>query len=211
MRIMKFQDRARELERLDAVVDSAEGGLAIVYGRRRIGKTRLLLEWVRKRGGLYTVADQSSADLQRRYFADAAATVLPGFSDVEYPDWSALFSRLASDAKAARWRGPIVLDELPYLVQQDSALPSVLQRWIDHDARQARLGVAIAGSSQRMMQGLVLSPSAPLYGRARVVLEIGPIQPRYLRNALGLTRPRQLIEAYACWGGVRIVSVDSLV
>jgi hypothetical protein len=173
-----------------------------VYGRRRIGKTRLLLEWVKRSGGLYTVADQSAAEVQRRYFSEAVATILPGFADVRYPDWSAQLARLAADARALGWRGPIIFDEFPYLVQQTPELPSLLQRWIDHDARDAGLAVAVAGSSQRMMQGLVLSPTAPLYGRGSEILELGPLAPAHLREALALDRPVPLVEAYACWGGV---------
>jgi AAA+ ATPase superfamily predicted ATPase len=148
------------------------------------------------------VADQSSAEVQRQYLAEAVGTLLPGFADVRYPDWSALLMRLAADAKAMTWHGPIVFDELPYLVQQDSSLPSLLQRWIDHDAKRAGLSVVVAGSSQRMMQGLVLSPEAPLFGRAREILELGPLSPRFLRDALGLKGTIPLLEAYAAWGGV---------
>src|SRR5688572_4454872 len=97
---MKFLDRERETERLDRLV-ARGGGFAAVYGRRRIGKTRLLVEWVRRHGGVYTVADQSAPEVQRRYLAQALATRLPGFADVGYPDWRALLARLARDAAAA--------------------------------------------------------------------------------------------------------------
>src|SRR6202035_720700 len=146
-------------------------------------KTRLLLEWSRRHGGLYTVADQSAAEIQRRYFAEAVAERLPGFAEVEYRDWRTLLQRLAREAQAAGWRGPVIFDELLYLVAASAGLPSMLQRWIDHEARGARLVVAVAGPSQRMMQGLVLQPDAPLFGRAREVLDLGPIDAAYLREA----------------------------
>ncbi len=111
--IMLFLNRQLELDRLDRLMAAREGGLAVVYGRRRIGKTRLLVEWVARHGGLYAVADQSTPELQRRYFAQSVAQRLPGFADVEYPDWWSLLLRLARDAGAAQWRGPVVFDELP--------------------------------------------------------------------------------------------------
>jgi uncharacterized protein len=200
--MMRFVDRSEELARLDRLVESGEGGLAVVYGRRRIGKTRLLLEWSRKHGGLYAVADQSAAGVQRRYVAEAVAQRLPGFADVDYRDWASLLVRLAREARTARLRGPLIFDELPYLVLSSPELPSVLQRWIDHEARDARLAVAVAGSSQRMMQGFALASDAPLYGRAREVLEISPIDPRYLPDALGPATGIELVESYAAWGGV---------
>jgi AAA+ ATPase superfamily predicted ATPase len=200
--IMIFLNRADELSRLDQLDERGTGGLAVVYGRRRIGKTRLLLEWSSKHDGLYTVADLSSADIQRRYFAEAVAQRLPGFADVDYGDWRSLLSRLARDAASARWTGPVIFDELPYLVLASPELPSILQRFVDHEARAAHLVIVLAGSSQRMMQGLVLDRSAPLFGRASVLLEIGPLDPRLLPDALGCGLGGGLVEAYAAWGGV---------
>lgn len=199
---MRFLDRTDELARLRQVTGRGEGGLVVVYGRRRIGKTRLLLEWSNQVDGLYTVADQSAGEIQRHYFAEAVATRLPGFADVAYRDWSALLERLARDADPRGWRGPVIFDELPYLVTSAPELPSILQRWLDHDARQARLVIALAGSSQRMMQGLVLAADAALYGRARELLDLGPIEPRYLAEAFGERDPAELVELYTAWGGV---------
>jgi uncharacterized protein len=173
-----------------------------VWGRRRIGKTRLLLEWSERAGGVYTVADQSASHLQRAYFARAIAQALPGFADVAYPDWERLLSRLAADAITAGFTGPIVIDELPYLVAGSPELPSVLQRWVDHDARRAKLRVALAGSSQRMMQGLVLSEAAPLYGRARVTLDLAALSPDHLSDAFGRLSPAAVVEHWAAFGGV---------
>src|SRR5690349_19118855 len=141
---MSFWNRTQELAALGAL--DAGGGLAVVWGRRRIGKTRLLVEWSERAGGVYTVADQSAPHLQRAYFARSISQALPGFADVTYPDWERLLSRLAADAVSAAFTGPIVIDELPYLVAASPELPSILQRWIDHDAKRAKLRVALAGS-----------------------------------------------------------------
>ena len=197
---MLFLNRKAELAALAGL--TREGGLAVVWGRRRIGKTRLLLEWCDRERGVYTVADQSGPDTQRAYFARAIAAVLPGFADVTYPDWERLLSRLAADASAKGFHGPVVVDELPYLVVATPALPSVLQRWIDHDAKRAGLRVAIAGSSQRMMQGLALASDAPLYGRAQVLLDLQPMAPKHLTAALGHVTGVALVEHWTAWGGV---------
>lgn len=200
--IMRFVDRSEEMARLDQLMTTRGGGLGVIYGRRRLGKTRLLLEWAAKHGGLYTVADQSSSDVQRRYFAQAVSARLPGFADVEYRDWRSLLSRLTREARLARWRGPLIFDELPYLVLSSPELPSVLQQWNDHEAREARLVVVVAGSSQRMMQGVVLSSEAPLYGRAAQILEVRPLDPQHLKAAFGRQSSKTLVENYAAWGGV---------
>ena len=83
---MKFINRKKEMARLDNVAKLPDGGVAVVWGRRRVGKTRLLLEWAHKHKGVYYTADESASPLQRKYFSMALEQVLPGFGSVDYPD-----------------------------------------------------------------------------------------------------------------------------
>jgi uncharacterized protein len=129
----------------------------------------------------------------------ALAAKLRGLDGVTFADWRALLNGVAERASEANWTGPLVLDEIPYLVLQAPELPSVLQHFIDHEAKRARLTIAIAGSSQRMMQGLVMNANAPLFGRARELLTMAPLPPAYLRDAFG---PQALLEAWTAWGGI---------
>ena len=191
---MDYVDRKDELERLDSPVKKKQGGLIVIWGRRRIGKTRLLLEWSAQHNGIYTVADQSGPPLQRKYVTESIAGHFKGFDEVVYPDWRALLQRITTEAERASWRGPLIFDEFPYLVAANKTLPSVFQNWVDHEVKKANLLVAIAGSSQRMMQGLI--------GRASVAMEIGPLFPGYIKEALGLGSDSRAIESYAVWGGV---------
>ncbi len=199
---MKFVNRNKELSRLEKLFRSRAAGLAVIWGRRRVGKTRLLLEWTEKNRGVYFVADESSPSIQRKFLALAIEQALPGFSEAEYPDWQSLFLRLARDALQVKWRGPIVIDELPYLISGSPELSSILQKFIDHEAKKANLVVVLCGSSQRMMQGAVLDESAPLYGRADELIKLYPIAIGYMKQALKLKTPRSIVESYAIWGGI---------
>jgi hypothetical protein len=199
---MRWLDREPELARLARLGRRRDGGLAVIWGRRRVGKTRLLLEWVRASSGIYFVADETAAAVQRRRLAEAVEPHLPGFAAVEYPDWGSLLARLARDAGNAGVRGPIVIDELPYLVAMEPDLPATLQRFIDHDARRARIVLALAGSSQRMMQGLILDRSAPLFGRATEAFEVKPLSPVWLETAHGLRRAVDVVQSWSLWGGL---------
>lgn len=199
---MEFINRLQEMGRLNRLTSSPEAQMAVIWGRRRMGKTRLLLEWAKKHKGVYYTADESSPEVQRRYFALAIEQTLPGFADVEYSDWTSLFMRLAREAVHLKWRGPLIIDEFPYLISASPELPSVLQRFIDHDAKQARLIIALCGSSQRMMQGAILDASAPLFGRASEIIKLGPISPGYMGEALNLKNPKEIIEFYSIWGGI---------
>lgn len=141
------------MKRLEVLFSRSPGGLAVVWGRRRVGKTRLLLEWSSKHEGLYTVADQSAPSVQREFLAESVSKRFPGFAAVTYPDWRSLLERLSSESAQSKWTGPIIFDEFPHLVSADRSLSSIFQNWVDHEAATAGLIVAIAGSSQRMMQG----------------------------------------------------------
>lgn len=199
---MRFINRTEELDRLNQVVALNKSSFVVIYGRRRIGKTRILLEWVQQNNGLYWVADESSSSVQRLYFSQSLNEIIPGFSDVVYPDWRSLFDRLARDAKSHDWRGPLVIDELPYLTQAAPEFPSVLQRFVDHGAKAANFVIAVSGSSQRMMQDAVLSGTAPLYGRANEILKLEPMNLKYLAQALSITDPIEAVEAFSILGGI---------
>ena len=199
---MRFVNRKKEMSRLERLIHSSEAGLAVIWGRRRTGKTRLLLEWVNKNKGVYYVADESASSVQRKYFALAIEQAIPGFSAVEYPDWTALLTRLARDAQSNNWRGPLVVDELPYLIASSPELPSILQKFIDQEAKKAKLIIALCGSSQRMMQGAILNASAPLYGRAQEVIKLGPISIGYMKDVLNFKNFKEIVESYAIWGGI---------
>jgi len=190
------------MRRLMQTADSNGAGFVVIWGRRRLGKSRLLTEWCERTAGLYWVADESAAAIQRQYFAEALAAIFPGFAEVAYPDWRVLLDRLSREARQADWHGPLVMDEFPYLAASAEDLPSIVQRWVDEEKRAGGILLAVAGSSQRMMQAHVLDASAPLYGRADQIIKLQPLLPGYIGDAVGMDSARSLLDFYTCWGGV---------
>ena len=190
-----FYDRDDEARRLDRFIRAGSGGLAVIYGRRRCGKSTLL-QRVLRGPHVYFQADQRETPLQLAALASAIGEHVRGFEKAEYRTWDALISSLVARVDG---RLIICLDEFPYLVQSDPALPSVLQRFIDQT--KTRIGWILCGSSQRMMHGLVLDKRAPLYGRAREILKIEPLAPGWLMKALR-TDAMQAVNAYSIWGGI---------
>ena len=195
---LPFLNRANELQRLERAFAGPDGAFCCLYGRRRCGKSRLLHEVLAKHTGVYYVGDRREASLQRAALARAIAQLLPGFADVTYSDWEPLLDRWwrsASDGAA------LVLDEFPAMVEASTELPSLLQKMVDGYG-QRPVHLLIAGSSQRLMQGLVLDQSEPLFGRAREILKIEPLDIAWLPDALGITQAPDVLDAYAAWGGV---------
>lgn len=195
---LPFLDRKDELARLKALLGRADGRLAVLYGRRRCGKSRLVQEALRGRPSVYYVGDDRDASLQRSALAAEIARLLPGFGDVRYPDWEALLARFWREAPR---RAVLALDEFPSLVQSDGALPSLLQKLVDRGGP-ASPHLILAGSSQRLMQGLVLDRTAPLFGRAREILKVAPLGAGWIGSGLRTLDEVRAVEAFALWGGV---------
>ena len=124
------------------------------------------------------------------------AQLFPDFDKSSYPDWESVFR--AVNYRADR-RFTLCLDEFPYLVEQSSELPSVLQKLVDEG--QLKYNLVLCGSSQNMMYGLVLDSAAPLYGRADEIMRLAPIRLPYIQEALNLDAVNA-VEEYAVWGGV---------
>jgi len=157
-----------------------------------------LRETVADRKAAYYVGDERTESLQRQALASAMAEVLPDFDRVTYPDWGVLLERWWKESP----RGAVLaLDEFPSLVAAVPALPSLLQKRLDLAEGEGK-HLVICGSSQRMMPGLVLHSSSPLFGRCREVLKIDPLPPRVVGEAFGLKSSIEALETWATWGGV---------
>lgn len=195
---LPFLDRMEELARLRALFARRDRAVAVLYGRRRCGKSRLLLEALPARRAVYYVGDDREGPLQRAALATEIGRLLPGFDRVTYPDWDALLGRVWEQAPAGT---VLAMDEFPALVSVALEVPSLLQKSID---RRGAGGphIVLSGSSRRMMQGLVLDRAAPLYGRATEILKIAPLLCGWIAKALHPRDDRSAVEAYAIWGGV---------
>lgn len=191
---IRFLNREKEIVRLSKVLNSKGPAFVVVYGRRRIGKSTLLQKIIRDKD-IYYCADQRNSSLQIVSLAEEISRIIPGFADVEYPSWQALLSSINSRVPH---KVTLVLDEFPYLVQMSPELPSILQKVIDD---KSKMTIVICGSSQRMMQGLVLDSSAPLYGRAEEIVKLHPLDIGWIQRALEISSIKS-IEAYSIWGGV---------
>lgn len=163
--------------------------MALVYGRRRVGKTYLLqhffgvdpLDPESGKRHCYSLAEQTTAIAQRAALAAQVLEALPdsGVSEAELAvSWNAILRHVSSHClspsgqnkggrnKEEQGEQPfgLILDEFPYLVAQSPELPSVLQAWWDREGIGARLLVVLCGSQLSAMEALG-AESAPLFGR----------------------------------------------
>jgi AAA+ ATPase superfamily predicted ATPase len=163
---MKFINRASELKSLDKW--GGADSFIVVYGRRRVGKTRLLTHWMASNKGGYSQAIDGTPLLQlEQVMFDLSVTLN---TNLKPTTWTQFFEIIEKTPGFVR----ICLDEFPYLVESYPSLPSIFQKWWDH-RKKKNISFIVSGSSQKMMHSLFLNESAPLFGRAKRIIQVSPM------------------------------------
>ncbi len=200
----RFIDRLSQQHTLDSAWRSGKPELVVVHGRRRVGKSELLVRFAHGKPIAYYVAAQQ---LERDQLADlgrALGALSAGFRRSRPPrlafrDWDELLATI-SDAGQRRRVG-VVLDEFPYLVAANPALPSLIQRWWDADGSRADVMLILAGSQQAMMQRLVSAEGA-LYGRPTRRIHLQPFDYFHAAQFARGWSAEDRIRLYAIAGGI---------
>jgi len=202
-----FVGRKREMALLENLWQSPQAAFLVLYGRRRVGKTRLLWEWMQNHPEdvLYWAAEPSSESDQRRAFSQA----LYGFfhrggaeAAVYYPTWRAAFNAFADFADRRGKRVALVIDEFTYLLEHGPRVAGALQHAWDQRLSRSNVMLAISGSHLGMVVRDVLSPQAPLYGRATAALRLLPLPYPATREAFPRYSAEARVALYAVVGGV---------
>lgn len=199
-------DRQHEWAALDAFVNSERAGasLGLVYGRRRQGKTYLLEALVEAAGGFYWSALRQSGAQNRERLAAHYQVHVGARAGVRLSGWEEAFSALLALGEGAAAPVPVVIDELPYLLDSDPAIPSILQALLrprGPAARRWRSRLVLCGSALSTMGGL-LAGTAPLRGRAEMEMMVHPFGYREAAAFWGVAdQPDLAVRLHALVGG----------
>ena len=194
---MTFYNRTDELESLQAAYESPGHALFVVYGRRRVGKTALLKEFCADKPYLYSLAAQEAESRQREKFVEQIAT----HYDERVPqidNWDDAFEYLGE--KLAADPCVVVIDEFPYLVEENDSLPSYVQAFVDEQLQETDAMVVLCGSSVSTMESEVLGHESPLYGRRTGQLDLQPFSFEQARAVIDYSI-ETAIQSYAVTGG----------
>lgn len=168
-----FIGREKELRCLEEQYASNKFEMSIIYGRRRIGKTRLIKEFIKDKKAIYFLATNSSEKLNLQLFSEYLFEVLsPELTAAQFPDFHSAFKYLGEQAKKERI--VLVIDEYPYLAESVKGISSILQRVIDEYFVNTQLFIILCGSSMSFMEKQVLGQKSPLYGRRTSQMKIYP-------------------------------------
>ena len=191
----QFVNRDDELDLLYSRFGRDEADLIVIYGRRRLGKSALVREAISDRDdAVYWQATEETSEAQLANFVDGASETFPLLEDIQR-DWEALLRALG------RENAVVVLDEFPYLVESDDALPSKVQRVWDLHLEDTEMTLVLVGSSISIMEEKVLSGGSPLYGRRTATIDLPPLTIEDAQAFYPAEDPDGIVQSWSVFGG----------
>jgi len=200
--IQLFVNREKELTFLEERYKTKEAELIIIYGRRRVGKTELTLQFSKNKPHIYFLADQRPEKNLIQELKKQMSLYLQNesFEKLALQDWIELFNEFT------KWNKNkptiIIIDEFPILIETNRAIPSIFQKIWDQNLKNTPTTLILLGSSVTMMETEVLNYKSPLYGRRTAQWKLEPLKIHHLKQFFPNYNLETLIHVYACLGGV---------
>lgn len=197
---MNFLGREKEILVLEKEY-ARDGGFIVIYGRRRIGKTTLIKQFIKSKTAFYFLATKEVESQSMKRFAGVIARTTGNsvLQKAAFSDWLDLFQAVA-DYKPNE-KKVLVIDEFPYLVKVNDSFPSILQNAWDEILKDSNVMLILCGSLISMMKKHALSYESPLYGRRTAQMRIAPLPFTTVYENQKLSF-EEAAEQYSITGGV---------
>ena len=186
--ILKFVDREEELKALKSLQTAA-----IIYGRRRVGKTALIKEFIKDRKAFYFLCQKNKIEAEFERFLNKFNRAFSRY--IEAKNFEEFFESIKKEEMI------IVLDEFSYWVEKNPGIPSLFQYIIDEILREGKIKIIFCGSLISTMESQ-LSYKNPLYGRIKLKIKLEPLKFKFLKEFLPKYSLEDLIKVYSCVGGI---------
>ncbi len=174
-----FIGRRKELETLNNQYNERSYGCIILYGRRRVGKTALINEFCKDKPAILFSAVKGSESDNLRELSRVISEYQYGLDEDISLSLSDFRSALVAVSRLAKGKHLVFcIDELPYLAISIQSALSVLQHFLDYEAKESGLFVILSGSSMSFMEDGVLSEKSPIYGRRTGQIKLEPFDYR---------------------------------
>ncbi len=190
-----FLDRGDELKSLQETWENDNFSFIVIYGRRRIGKTELIKEFLRKKPHIYFLAPQDTEEMQRKKLLEVISN---HFNEVK-PDlsnWDEVTDYLKDKLESKKVI--LTIDEFPYLAETNKSILSYFQNLLDTVESDSTL--IICGSSVSFMESEVMGYKSPLYGRRSGQINLQPFNFQTSLNAINYPF-QEAIRSYSITGG----------
>ncbi len=195
-----FVGRRKELDKLNELYHSPNYEGIIIYGRRRVGKTFLIREWMFDKNGIYFALEQQNSQLLLKKFSELVLSWKPSPYISEFQDFRQAILYVAQEARDESCI--LVFDEIQYLAVQDKVFLSMLQHLIDHELVETKLKLVLCGSYISFMENEILGEKSPLFGRRTGSFKLEPLRYKEAFELLGCKDDLQGFGAWAVLGGM---------
>lgn len=196
----EFKDRKVEIKELHETLEKKGFAFEIIYGRRRIGKTELILQATKnKRRVYYLAAGENNLERFYNVCVDYDRTIGKLKADYEV-----LFDHLKDNAEV------IIIDEFQNMIKENPEFLNLFQAIIDLKLKNSNLKLFILGSSVSMITSKVLNYQSPVYGRKTASLKLKNISFLDLKEFFPRANIEELIRIYSFADGIPfyLVKID---
>ncbi|GHU48991.1 ATPase AAA [Clostridia bacterium] len=197
-----FIGRESELQTLEKLYAEDKFQFPVFYGRRRVGKTSLITEFLKGKRNIYYVAAEQNNKAALEAFSEKVFETYPegkAYMDT-FKDWRSAFEYIVMQAKNEKII--VAIDEYPYIAQADKSISSVLQAVIDTKMLNSKIFLILCGSSMSFMENQVLGYKSPLYGRRTAQFKVMPFDYFVSGKFFDGYSPEEKILAYSIVGGI---------
>ena len=168
-----FIGRERELASLNKLYISDKFEFVVIYGRRRVGKTAIINQFIGDKKAIYFMGVESNVKQNLENFSNNIMELGIGIrAETAFVSFQAALEYVFKLAEKERLI--LVIDEYPYVARSSQSLASTLQMLIDKYKDNSKLMLILCGSSMSYMEDHVLAYKAPLYGRRTSQMKILP-------------------------------------
>lgn len=170
-----FVGREKELNILNNQFKSNKFEFTVIYGRRRVGKTAIINEFIKDKKAIYFTGVESNAKQNLQNLSQSILSFEEGMPiESEFSSFQAALDFVFK--KSLDQRLILVIDEYPYVAKSSKSLASTLQLLIDRYKEHSKLFLILCGSSMSYMEDHVLAYKAPLYGRRTSQIKVQPFE-----------------------------------
>jgi len=180
-----FIGRKNELKKLEELYQTKDFQMAVIYGRRRIGKSTLISKFLQNKKAIYYICTKIGSERNVELLSkQVVQTLSPEFNSVSFKNLEDLLEFLTQNLSIQNNQNEkivFVIDEFPYWAEKDESVLSIFQKFIDSKWQDKNLLFILCGSALSFMENKVLSEKSPLFGRRSIQIKLEAFD--YLESA----------------------------
>ena len=195
-----FIGREKELNFLTKRYQTIGFDFIPIYGRRRVGKTELIQEFIKDKPAIIYSATEQNDKISLSDISEQVSQFFLGTTGIQFESWDKLFVFMGEHLTTEKLI--FVIDEYPYLCKNNPSLSSILQKHMDHTFQEKNIMIILCGSSMSFMEHQVLGYNSPLYGRRTGQIKLLPFDYQSAGEFIQEEDPVQKMLLFAVADGI---------